>query len=960
MPVLRPEIQKAINELKKGGVTLPEQKAIDSLLKTPSSYVDGSLPKPPSVATPSSRSAAATTKSPVAPSASTNPSDTVVRKLKTLPPNLSVKEKLEKPSYYNVLNNYRSYTYNFTLAALSPEQYAKQIYLTQEKLDNVVLKTSGKAEKGEIPKVKITYGTPPAWIQQEIDYFNAESAGRYDLYIDNVEIENVPTPAMGLGTGLVTNVKFDVTEPYSSVGFIEALIATARASGYIFHTNAVFLLKIEFKGYRDDTDINQPAEIVPKATRYLPIRFKKIDVEITQAGTVYRCECMPAGDIALADDAGSVKTAIQISGIKVKEILQDLFTKLNAQNLDNLSNIAKKKLKQSEIDTYEVLFPSLRGNEYDEKTDNSIAEKPLKKLYSDNTIYEFGKIDDKQFVDAYQRTGISGQERKFVAYEPSKLSVSYMPGTTIQSIIDGIVRDSEYWREQIDPNTAKLLSDDDHVKFWKVVPKVSEENKEINPIYKRYARHVVYYVIEEKIHKSRVPMYKGFTYGDDSIKIVREYNYIYTGQNIDITNFKINLDRLFYESIPWGLGVSDSTPVRSSLLPGNSVNPTINAPDTQNQAPGGETPGIQNSSVQGSQGNASTAGEIKKDPIANLARISFDQIIASPFSMVKADMEILGDPAYIMTFINSGNLPKLSSEDPAFTDSGEANFLSQAVYLKIFFRTPVDIDDGSELSPAEKREGRLRATGLAKFTSRYDWTGVWQLIKCYSYFKSGVFTQRLELRKEPIEISNKDSYKPPEVLETTPNPKDQIIADAGAGKIIPSNKRSSLQSLLQGVNNVADSLASVEARIVGAVQGAISTVATGVAEIVSVPAKAIGDVTNEINGALQGVNNLVTGAANKLNLDPSQLASLSAKELLATVAISKLLPENVDAERIEEKDLLVSKSELRNIPPLGNNLNLSDTINITEIVKQTEAQVKAELDLLLAIQQEELEKQNLN
>lgn len=870
----------------------------------------------------------------------------VERKNRTAPANISVQEKLAKSSYYNVLNKYRSYTYNFTLAALNPNQSSTESYRTQEKLDNVILKSSGKAEKGEIPKVKITYGNPPAWVQEEIDYFNSESAGRYDLYIDNVEIENVPTPALGLGTGLVTNIKFDVIEPYSSVGFIEALIATARASGYLFHTNAVYLLKIEFKGYRDDADVNEPAEIIPNSTRYIPLRFTNIEVEITQAGTVYKCECRPSGDIALADDSGSVKTPIQISGVKVKEILQDLFKKLNAQNLDAAKKI-DKNIKESEVDSYEVLFPTLNGTEYDITKENSIADKPLKKLFSDNTIYEFGNIDSKQFATAYQQTGIVGQERKFVAYEPNKISVSYAPGSTIQSMIDGIVRDSEYWREQIDPNTAKLSSDDDHVKFWKIVPKVSEENKSINPVLKRYARHIVYNIIEEKIHKSRVPVYNGFTYGDENIRVIREYNYIYTGQNVDITNLKINLDRLFITSIPWGLGNNDNTPVRSALLPGNSTNLEIKPQDPQLQVPGGDTPAVTSAPTNNTGGNAQTAGELARDAIANLARVSFDQVIASPFSMIKADMDILGDPVYIMTNINTNRLPKLSSDDPAFTQDGEANFLSQAVYIKIFFRSPTDIDDGmDELTPAEKREGRLRATGLARFTSRYDWTGVWMLVRCYSYFRNGVFTQKLELRREPIAISNLNNYKPPEVLETVPNEKDKVVSDAGARKIIPPNKRSSLQNLLQGVTNVADSLANVEARIVGAVQGTLETVATGAAEIAAIPAKAISNVTNEINGALQGLNNSVTDAANRLNLNPSQISSLSAKELLATIAISKLLPNNVDAGKIEEKDLFVSKTELSNLPPLGNDLNLSDSFNIDELQKQTQLEVELQLELL--------------
>ena len=60
----------------------------------------------------------------------------------------SKKEKTKEKQLRNVLNKYRSYTYNFTLAALHKSQLSTPEAYRGKPLDFVVLKSGGKGKTG--------------------------------------------------------------------------------------------------------------------------------------------------------------------------------------------------------------------------------------------------------------------------------------------------------------------------------------------------------------------------------------------------------------------------------------------------------------------------------------------------------------------------------------------------------------------------------------------------------------------------------------------------------------------------------------------------------------------------------------------------------------------------------------------------------------------------------------------
>jgi hypothetical protein len=135
----------------------------------------------------------------------------------------------------NVLNSYRSYTYKFTLAALSTNSVNDPTSYRNSTLDYVIIESGGKG----------TRGLSASNLTDLIAGFNKLSPGRFDMFIENVEIENIMGFSEASNVSQSTSIKFDVIEPYSINGFMEALHVASKAAGYISYSQASFVLKME-------------------------------------------------------------------------------------------------------------------------------------------------------------------------------------------------------------------------------------------------------------------------------------------------------------------------------------------------------------------------------------------------------------------------------------------------------------------------------------------------------------------------------------------------------------------------------------------------------------------------------------------------------------------------------------------------------------------------------------------
>ena len=76
-----------------------------------------------------------------------------------------------------------------------------------------------------------------------LENFNQYSAGRFDFYINNVHIETITGGSEKSGMSVATKIEFEILEPYSMTGFIEALQVAAVETGHDSYINCPFFFK---------------------------------------------------------------------------------------------------------------------------------------------------------------------------------------------------------------------------------------------------------------------------------------------------------------------------------------------------------------------------------------------------------------------------------------------------------------------------------------------------------------------------------------------------------------------------------------------------------------------------------------------------------------------------------------------------------------------------------------------
>jgi hypothetical protein len=310
----------------------------------------------------------------------------------------------------NILNSYRSITYSFTLAGLKKGYLIDPKKYRESELDLVILKSGGKG-------ISIISGAGPteqdirlsqrnddadprdrrvqSAAQTNVDVsnnnlsliqgFNNRSPGRFDMFIENVEIDTLMAFTEGSGSTLPTQIKFEVIEPYSVNGFIEAMHVAAIAAGYPSYLQASFVLKLEFWGYPDAGDFSEPVKI-PKSERYFPLGLTGIDVDITERGTRYRCTAVPFNERAFGEP-NVIKKPIQMSGEYVIQILSDLIKNVNEQ-VSKSDKDGKSESLGNKHDTYSIKFPSWSDTDGWGGITNEIAISRLSEILKDNALYK--------------------------------------------------------------------------------------------------------------------------------------------------------------------------------------------------------------------------------------------------------------------------------------------------------------------------------------------------------------------------------------------------------------------------------------------------------------------------------------------------------------------------------------------------------------------------------------------
>ena len=691
----------------------------------------------------------------------------------------------------NVLNSYRSYTYNFTLAALNKADVANPEKYENSALSFVIAKTGGKGIAGiktTNPKVTASeegdyvatdIAKQDASVKKLVSDFNEKSPGRFDLFIDNVDIDAAMAFSKTSSTTLPTSIKFEVIEPYSINGFIEALHVSAVAAGYLTYSSASFILKMEFVGYPDSDTFTNP-EVIDGGTRYFVFGFTGLDVSVTEKGTRYRCSGSPFGQKGYGQ-SNILKENLKMEGSTVKEILTDLMEKINAQ-IVNSDKASREDQSSNEHDKYDIKFPSWSETKGFDLTnpDNEIAKAAVTKLLRDNQLYKFDDPADTNkenalHADSATKPLTGGTEPPSVAYAPGKPTVQFANGAHIHECIASLIRDSLYVRDLISKmgQPGSNVPDENGMVNYFLITLNVENSEVIDRISRRPFQRFTYVVTEYKVYHTIVPAFATDTIDAAKLKLLslRDYNYIYTGKNIDILEFNLNFNTLYFEAIPRAMGNNDISGSKTALGNSNSVDPKLETTDQRitrtaiSENSGGQTLTASNAGEM-SEKSGGSAGQPLDDPYSVLAKNMHEAIINSNASLITGEITILGDPFYIATGGIGNTNPKPKSR--GITASGEAAQHYGSVFITVNFRNPIDI-------------GTFESGGLMYFQDgKVPFGGVYRVLSARSYFKDGQFKQTLSIARIPGQIDAGGGPvvedKPADAVKTSPDKNDQTTS----------------------------------------------------------------------------------------------------------------------------------------------------------------------------------------
>lgn len=693
----------------------------------------------------------------------------------------------------NILNNFRSYTYNFTLAALSPSEFNNpESYINADpnSLTNVVLTSKGKPtsnieireslQKQEgtpqvsppvtglnnwalTPKLKATLSdsstlnpptNPPVDRQEYADSYNKTSAGRFDMFIDDVVIDTMISNNKQTSTAIAFSFSFDVIEPYSVFGFFEAMQMAAVATGYNDYISAYFVLAIDFIGYPNRPEMPDPVSI-DGARRFFPIKIYDVQTSVTERGTVYKCLAAPATDQTFSFQNSTAPTPIKFQGTTVKEQAKqvvDAFQDEAAIRAANAGTLIH--------DLYEVRFPLVNENGETAMVsgDNKIASAEFKKSTSNGGMKE---------LDSSKKSGAEGRQ------DPGQFNV----GANIQSILESIVQKSSYISDVTDAamgqtDANKVVDSANQMQFFKVVPK-TEIRDIINPLTGKNVTKHIYLIIPSKTSFHHTPGSGNRIPNKRELesRALRRYDYIYTGLNKDVLDFKIEYNLAHIEAILPGAGHTGASAARQGPSTTGGQDPKIKNDVNATPTPKTELPnnkwGATPHTGDARPGDIPTATEPNRGNVsAQMARLMFNNIINTDTAKVTGDMTIVGDPYFLISGGSGNYIPKNSIQGE-YAGNGEAAALGGDVYFLFNFYNPVDIDQGSGLLQIENTPTAF--------------SGIYQALVVSNQFKDGAFKQTIQFARIPTPVDPRLPQSSLAPWNTAPN-KDDAKADDSSAK----------------------------------------------------------------------------------------------------------------------------------------------------------------------------------
>jgi hypothetical protein len=664
-----------------------------------------------------------------------------------------------KPPFPNILHNFASYNYVWTLSVLSPQDlnFPDESY-RKGKLGPIILKSGSGSPNDRISTTYRSFSNP---------------TGKFDFNIEDVRISGMMGFDKTTGNTNATGITFNIIEPYSMGIFFESLQIAALEAKYINYLECPLLLRLEFKGHVDALRQNVT---IPGTTKYFPLKIRNITMRVSGQGSVYTCEAIPWNEKAHNTTYSQVKTEVNAAGSTVQEMIQTGAKSIQKVINDRYQEAVKRK-DVSVPDQVLILFPSdlktsdsANVNSDSQSAPKATVDPKVEAGSNSNVLNRLGVVRGTDGFNLVQNTnvnpiGISSMgfneyrkgdaafakdndayDAKTGTYKRGNITISktssearFAQGTDIPSIINQIILASDYGRQALDPDK---ISDDGFINWWKIETQmyIMDSDADITTT-GRKPNLVVYRVIPHKVHHSKFMQPNEAAKGVEKLKLqsIKEYNYLYTAKNLDIINFNIEFNAAFYTALNADGGKNNIDVNRAGETGSAAAKNTGEGTDANREAPATGTKvelgTVPTSAIKDKVATrtARKGGPGGDDP-ATLAARQFHDAITEGADMVQLDMEIIGDPFYLGDS-GMGNYSAQATNLKGLNADGAINNQDGQVYINVRFRNPVDINSHT---------GRYDFPGGSLVP---QFSGLYMVTKVENTFNKGQFKQVLSLNR---------------------------------------------------------------------------------------------------------------------------------------------------------------------------------------------------------------------
>jgi hypothetical protein len=559
-------------------------------------------------------------------------------------------------------------------------------------------------------------------------------------------------------------------------------------------------------------------------TRYFPITFTGVDVQVDERGTHYHIKAVPVNEVAFGNPS-VLKKPIKVGGSggstasasSVQGILENL-VKAVTEQVQQMEEEVQGKGAQHDV--YKIKFPTWDGMKWSD-TPNDISKAKVTELTEDKNM--FSMIDPSKNTTSNNSTGTntsSGnryaitsrdtdskkpEQPKSTPYDPSSPTMQFNEGKSVQECIEAILKDSRFVRDKLEKMMGNQFNEvvhDNMVDYFSIAMEI-KELKQIDKLKNKHYYEYTYVVKPYKIIYTKIPGFGNQTVDQKSLynNCVRKYDYIYTGHNLDITHFKLEFNNLYFEAIPAGLGNPSGQQAQGiTTKPDDTVARKLNN-NNQSNSKGLPSAGIQVDPLQTDQ-QKNSGGQTQQSPYYAMAQAFHKAITDSKANMITGEIEILGDPIYLVTGGLGNNNPKSPPGAPRVSTEGEAQMQYADVLININFKNPIDIlPDGSYQFD----------TKLVPFS------GVYQVTTCKNNFKDGLFKQTLNIIRQPgqaipvdrPDITPQSQLTPKTTPSTTskevPNSDNATTRDTSPASAADAGIRPDTMNLLDQLNRTLPS-----------------------------------------------------------------------------------------------------------------------------------------------------------